>query len=395
MLSPPSGTVDGPVFAFAGGGTGGHLYPALALAQALRQHWEDARFVFFGSSRTIDRQIIEGAGYDLYPQALSGFSARPWRWPKLAFDMLRNAVRCRAWMNALRPDVLIASGGISALLPAWEARRRRIPILVMNPDAIPGRANRLLVRRASLVCVQWGESIAQFPATVELRVTGCPVRSRFNEVDRHAGCAAFGLDPNRRVLLVTGASLGARTLNQAVVAALDLFARRTDWQILHLTGTLDFETVRAAYQQKRVDAKILAYTDEMPEALAAADLVVSRAGASTLAEITAVGRPSILLPYPFHRDNHQFANARCLVRGGAARILGDRIDPAINGPALRELLAQLMDDHAQREQMAAAARRLGRGHAAQEVANCIAELLDGRLKGVACESLKRQPVLAR
>lgn len=395
MLTARPQDHDAPVFAFAGGGTGGHLYPALAVAEVLRRQWPQARCVFFGSDRPIDRRIVEHAGFELFGQRLVGVTAKPWRWPRLAWSLVSNLAHCRAWMGEIRPDVLVASGGLSAVVPALEARRRGLPLVLLNPDALPGRANRFLARRASCICVQWGESIENFPATTELRVTGCPVRRRFNEVGRAEGRAAFGLDENRPVLLVTGASLGARTLNEAIIAILDLLCSRSDWQVLHLTGSLDFETVRSAYEAHCRRAVVLDYTELMPEALAAADLVVSRAGASTLAEITAVGRPSILLPYPFHRDQHQYANARCLVKSGAARILTDHVDAARNAPSLRELLLHLMDDDAERARMAAAAKRCGRGNAAEEVADCLVGAATSRVRGAGAESLKSEPVLAR
>ncbi len=143
-----------------------------------------------------------------------------------------------------------------------------------------------------------------------------------------------------------------------------------------MTGDPAYEEVRAAYAGRSIRASVLSFTEHMAEALGAADLVVARAGASTLAEITAVGRASILMPYPYHKDQHQLANARCLVRASAARIVHDKVDPARNGPALREVLGHLMSDDEQRGFMAAAARRLGRGHAAAQIAGHIVELTE-------------------
>jgi UDP-N-acetylglucosamine--N-acetylmuramyl-(pentapeptide) pyrophosphoryl-undecaprenol N-acetylglucosamine transferase len=170
-----------------------------------------------------------------------------------------------------------------------------------------------------------------------------------------------------------------------VLANLPFLLTRDDWQILHLTGHTDYEEVNEAYKRVRqsrdgkgLRATVLAFTEQMADALAAADLVVARAGASTLAEITAIGRASILMPYPHHRDQHQRANARCLVRASAARIVHDEIDAAVNGASLRVVLEQLMGDEASRESMAAAARRLGRGHAAAQIADYIAGLADLR-----------------
>jgi UDP-N-acetylglucosamine--N-acetylmuramyl-(pentapeptide) pyrophosphoryl-undecaprenol N-acetylglucosamine transferase len=230
--------------------------------------------------------------------------------------------------------------------------------------------------------------VAHFPDRARVEVTGCPVRSEFARADRAAGLAAFGLDPDRRTLLVTGASQGSRSVNRAVAANLDFLASRRDWQVLHLTGEADHDEVRAAYAGRPVPGRVIAYTERMADALSAADLVVSRAGASTLAEITTVGRASILMPYPHHRDDHQFANARCLTRVGAAEVIVDEVDEEENGPALRGVMAPLMDDHAARERMAAAANVLGRVDAADRIADRVLELASARSAIRSTESVK-------
>jgi UDP-N-acetylglucosamine--N-acetylmuramyl-(pentapeptide) pyrophosphoryl-undecaprenol N-acetylglucosamine transferase len=193
---------------------------------------------------------------------------------------------------------------------------------------------------------------------------------------RESGIARFELRLDRKTLLVTGASQGARSINEAVVANLDLVESLPDWQILHLTGEKDHPDTAAAYRTRSIAAVVIPYTDYMADALSAADLVISRAGASTLAEITAVGRPSILMPYPYHRDQHQLANAKCLARVSAARIVHDAIDPAINGPALRSVLEELLIGDVAREVMSSAARSIGRGNAAADIAEQVLRLAE-------------------
>jgi UDP-N-acetylglucosamine--N-acetylmuramyl-(pentapeptide) pyrophosphoryl-undecaprenol N-acetylglucosamine transferase len=175
---------------------------------------------------------------------------------------------------------------------------------------------------------------------------------------------------------VTGASQGARSINEAVIVNLDWLESLPDWQILHLTGEKDHADTAHAYGKRSITGAVVPYTDHMAEALNAADLVISRAGASTLAEITAVGRPSILMPYPYHRDQHQLANANCLAHASATRIVGDAIDPAINAPALRSALEELMTDDDAREAMAAAARRIGHPDAASDVVEHVLRLIE-------------------
>lgn len=366
---------SGPVIAIAGGGTGGHLYPALAVTEVLRQRVPGLRFVFFGSDRPIDRQILEGrASCELVPQHLPPLHRAPWRWPGILRGYLSSGSACAAKLAADRVALVIGTGGLASVPAVLRARRAKIPTVLLNPDAVPGKANRLLARWADLILVQWEDSLAHFLRHPHVEVAGCAIRAGFAPMTRAEGAARFDLDPQRKTLLATGASQGARTLNEALLANLELFEARGDWQILHLTGRRDYEQVRQAYQGRGVPARVLAFTEDMPAALGAADLVLSRAGASSLAEITAVGRASILMPYPFHRDQHQYANAHCLTRQGAALIVPDAVDVARNGPALREALERLLVSDEERGALAQAAAEMGRPDAADRIAQRTLEL---------------------
>ncbi len=254
-----------------------------------------------------------------------------------------------------------------------------IPTFLLNPDAIPGRANRWLARRKELtgIFAQWPVSKQYFPSTARVIVAGCPVRPAFRnlpdaQLDRH-----FGLAPQRKTLLITGASQGARTINEALMYLADQIAR-TGWQVLHLSGASDRERVEQAYARAAENNKssdflfrVLTFSDRMAEAMVGADLIVSRAGASSLAEIQVVGKPSVLLPYPFHRDQHQRHNAAVLAEAGAAVLIDDTRDGLQNAGRLGPVLADLMADDRKRAVMAAAAR----GLACPESAELIAEHL--------------------
>lgn len=377
-----------PAIAFAGGGTGGHLYPALAIADAIRARLPGARFVFFGTQRAIDQRILSAVDCELVQQPFPSMHRAPWRLFRILTGFRQSSLLCRSLFASDRPAVVIGTGGLGSVPAVREAARIGIPTALLNPDALPGKANRYLADSVNVVFAQWEETIGQFPSAVRVEVCGCPVRAGFNRATREAGMKRFGLDADRKTLLVTGASQGARTINQAVLANLDFLESQRDWQVLHLTGEPDFREVQASYAGRPVRASVLPFTEHMAEALAAADLVVSRAGASTLAEITAMGRPAVLMPYPFHRDKHQLANARCLVRAAAARIVHDRIDPAENGPSLREALEPLLTSVEARESMAQAARRIGRGNAASQIADRIVELASRALAVTPGESLK-------
>ncbi len=367
-----------PLIAFAGGGTGGHLYPALAIAEALGRQTPQARFIFFGTQRRMDDRILGRADCEVVRQKLTPLSRLPWRWPIVYRDLRRSCLLCRERFTGDPPSVVIGTGGLASVPAVREAVRAGIPSAILNPDALPGRANRYLARRVNVVFAQWPETADHMPRRTKVLVCGCAIRSDFTEANRRAGLLRFGLDERRKTLLVTGASQGATSINDAVIGNAPFLARMQEWQVLHLTGEEDHERVAAAYRHCGVPASVAAYTDRMAEALAVADLVVSRAGASTLAEITALGRPSILMPYPYHRDQHQLANAQCLARAGAARIVLDRIDPEINGPVLRSVLETLMADDQKRTSMATAARGVGRGDAAEKIAGHILALAKRR-----------------
>ncbi|MFQ5591025.1 MAG: glycosyltransferase [Phycisphaerae bacterium] len=377
-----------PTFYVAGGGTGGHLYPALAVADALRRLLPEVRFVFFATQRALDERIVRQANWELIRQALPRQRGAAWNWPGAVrtYRLARRA--CRDRLANDRVITVIGTGGFASVPVVCEAHRAGVPSVLLNPDALPGKANRALAAIADVVFAQWDETAERLPQALGVKVCGCAIRSQFRQADRLKGLQRFGLDPRRKTLLVTGASQGARTINEAVVATLGHLESRLDWQVLHLTGEADFETVASASRQMALPYRVERFTEHMADALGAADLVVSRAGASTLAEITAVGRASILMPYPHDRGRHQLANARCLERQGACLIVHDAIDAAINAPLLRHALELLMTRDDRRLAMAAAARNLGRARAAEDIAENILALATARSAASRYESVK-------
>ena len=365
--------IPGPFVVFAGGGTGGHLYPMVGVAREIHARWPNARLAFFTTQREIDRRVITSAFLDLRPAVeLVAQEVRPMPrgirgWPGFLTSWRVSVRSCLRRFTLDRPDLVIGSGGYGCAPPIRAAARIRIPRVLLNPDVIPGLANRRLATQVDGIFVQWPAARDRFPAGTTVHVTGCPIRPEFNLASRETGRRRFGLDPSMRTVLVTGASQGARSVNRAVVAILNRLEAISGWQYLHLTGPDDMTFVQEAYRRRKVHANVIAYTDFMPDALAAADLVVSRAGASTLAEITALGVPSVLMPYPHHRDAHQTANAGALVDAGAAVMVEDRVEPEANAGPLADVLTRLMEDHDAREEMGARSVRLGRPDAAAEI----------------------------
>jgi len=366
---------DRPLFIFAGGGTGGHLFPAVAVAEELSRLAPHVQVEFYVTDRPVDRQILDGRGWTTVPQSVRPFTLRPWRWPAFWLHWRRAVRQAAGRMKTRRPALVLGTGGFGAAPAIYAAHRMGITTALINPDAVPGRANRRLGSLVDAVFCQWEVSAKWFGHVPLVVATGCPIRRGFLEVDRSQACRAFHLDPDKRTLLVTGASQGARTVNQAMLEVLgDLAKQAHHWQVLHLSGPLDFQQVSESYKGRLDGAVVLPFTERMPDAIAAADLVVSRAGASTLAELTAVGRASVLFPYPFHRDMHQRANAEILAAGGAAVLLEDRIDPRANAEQLAPVLRDLMGYPERLARMAAAARKMGKPEASTTVAKHLLEM---------------------
>jgi undecaprenyldiphospho-muramoylpentapeptide beta-N-acetylglucosaminyltransferase len=355
------------------GGTGGHILPALAIIAELRVADSDAQILWIGTAGEMEERLVPEAGLPLRTIPGGGLHGVG---PVTA---LRNGLRLvQGWRAArqavrrFRPDVALLTGGYTNLPAALAARERRVPMVIFLPDIEPGLAIKSLGRLADLIACTAQESRAFLPGR-QVRVTGYPVRRGLvPPISQSAARHAFGLDPDLSTLLVFGGSRGARSINNALLAILrELLA---DYQVIHITGHLDWDSVAARAAElsagSRARYRPFAYLDaEMGQALRAADLVVSRAGAATLGEFPAFGLPAILVPYP-HAWRYQRVNADYLARAGAAVHLHDEDMAAELLPTIRRLLG---DDRALR-QMGAAMHRLDSPQAARRLADILLDL---------------------
>jgi len=361
----------------AGGGTGGHLYPGVAVAEALRRRMSDLRILFLCTEREIDKVILGPAGFEFIAQpivppatSISGLLKfwRAWRETK---DMLRALFKRESVTAA------IGLGGFAAGAAIRMAASRKIPCALLNPDVIPGKANQFLMSSVQAVCCQFELTREYISAAnrPKMKMTGCPIRSELRELPpREAAAGRLSLDPMLRTLVITGASLGAQTVNEAAVKMLTGMTL-DGWQVLHLAGREHAAAVRTSYREVEIVARVIDFTPAMADVWAVADLAISRAGASSCAELTACGIPSILMPYPFHKDMHQRLNAQVLAGAGAAVRVRDRKDPARNAAKLRPIVEPLLHDGDRRRSMSEAARKLGKPDAAERVADVIGEIL--------------------
>ena len=351
----------------AGGGTGGHLYPGLALAEAIRRIEPEADVAFTCTRRPIDRKVLAGCGYSFSQIGARPFSLGPWTWPGLAMSLIWSGIQARRRLREYCPDVVVGLGGYGSYAAVRVGQKYGVFTAILNHDIAAGRANRRLGRRADAAFCQFQETVADFGERG--RLTGCPVRPSLFGATRAEGLAEFGLDPAKRTLLVTGASLGARTVNVAMVAILKDRGLPEGWQVLHLTGHGEYEAVAKTYRESvKAPAVVRAYAERMGLAYAAADLVVARAGASTVAEILALGLPAIFVPYPFHRDQHQMRQARAVESLGAAGVVEDRPGDPATARDLAEVLWSIMTDPARLASLAEKARAVGRPDAAEVIA---------------------------
>ena len=373
MSEPSSKTI-----LMAGGGTGGHLYPGIAVAESLRRIAPELRCLFLCTTREIDRVILEPTGFEFIPQPIErphrsiGGLLKFWKSWRETKELVRKTLKER------QPAAVVGLGGYAAGVAVRLGADQKIPTALINPDVIPGKANQYLMKHAAAVCCQFEETREHVSSSrrSKLRVTGCPIRADFANLPTRAQAAQnLRLDPALSTLTITGASQGAATINDALPPTLAQI-KMQGWQILHLSGRSHAEAVRAVYRTHNLPARVIDFTPAMADVWAASDLAVSRSGASTCAELTACGVPSILMPYPFHKDQHQRLNAQVLASAGAAVLLDDLRDAKKNAEKLLPLLAPLIHDADRRKTMAQAARTLGKPAAADAVATVITELIN-------------------
>jgi UDP-N-acetylglucosamine--N-acetylmuramyl-(pentapeptide) pyrophosphoryl-undecaprenol N-acetylglucosamine transferase len=320
--------------AIACGGTGGHLFPGLAVAGQLQQHGCDVALLI--SPKDVDQQAVKAAsGMQVF--TLPAVALQNRNYFSFAGSFVQSLFAARKIFRQHRPQAVLAMGGFTSAPPIFAAKELGLKTFLHESNTIPGRANRFLARFVDEAFVGFRETAARLPAR-QVTPTGTPVRPQF-QVRNPADCrGTLGLDGRRPTILVVGGSQGASGLNTLVLSALPRLAQK-NWQWLHLTGPGDFEPVKAAYARLGLAAVVRPFLAEMDLALGAATAAVSRAGASSLAEIAALQLPSLLVPFPAAADNHQFFNAQIYAQSGAARLLEQKdATPEIVAAILTELV---------------------------------------------------------
>ncbi len=343
----------------AGGGTGGHVIPALAIANQLKKGYA-AEVLFIGTARGIENRLVPAAGYPLQlvrVGALKNVSLATRL--KTAFDLPRAVWDAGRMLNDFAPDVVIGVGGYASGPAMLSALVKHIPTLAFEPNVVPGFANRMIAHFVSGAAVHFDETARYFR---HAEVTGVPVRQAFFEIPpKRAGTPT---------VLVFGGSQGAHAINEAMLRCLPVLQREAPGiRIIHQTGERDYNDALAAYRRigesTGLNFEVFKFIEDMPSAFANADLVVCRSGASTVAEIAAAGKPAVFVPFPRAADDHQRVNAEALVRHGAAVVVEES---KLEGVWLAETIATLLQDSQRLRQMSHAARELAHPNAARDIA---------------------------
>jgi UDP-N-acetylglucosamine--N-acetylmuramyl-(pentapeptide) pyrophosphoryl-undecaprenol N-acetylglucosamine transferase len=355
----------------SGGGTGGHIYPAIAIADALKKRDPLIDILFVGAKGRMEMEKVPQAGYKIEGLWISGFQ-RKLSMQNLLFPVkvVHSMLQCQKIVKSFRPDVVVGVGGYASGPLVKVAERMGIPTVLQEQNSYPGVTNKLLAKKAKKIFVAY-EGMEKFFPAEKIEITGNPMRSHLsNEVSRDEAAQYFGLQTNKKTVLAFGGSLGARTINEIMRQSYDLIKDREDIQVLWQIGKLYAGIYPEMPVAKLGNVKATVFIDRMDLAYALADVVIARAGAITVSELSLVGKPSILVPSPYVAEDHQTHNARALEKAGAAILVTDKEAPKnAFGVAL-----QLLENDEERSKLEHNIRMLGKPFAAEEIADHIIQL---------------------
>ena len=357
-----------------GGGTGGHVFPAIAIADAIKKLRPETEFLFVGAMGKMEMERVPKAGYPIVGLNVAGFQrSLSWRNFSFPFKLLSSMWKARTIVTQFKPDVVIGTGGYASGPVMRSAQRTQIPTLIQEQNSYAGVTNKLLGKRAEKVCVAYDHMEAFFPADL-LVFTGNPVRSDILNLDgkREEALEYYGLDPEKKTIIVIGGSLGARTLNNALRDNVAFFEKYDGIQVLWQCGKFYEYEYQACETAHLPNVHIRAFIDRMDLLYAVADVVISRAGALSISELCLVGKPAVLVPSPNVAEDHQTKNALALVEKGAARLVRD-------AEAVEKMLQEalmILENEALAFSLSESIRQLGRPNAAEAIAQEAIKLVD-------------------
>lgn len=359
-----------------GGGTGGHVFPAIAIADAIRGAQPDTRFLFVGAKGKIEMERVPAAGYTIEGLNIAGFQ-RGLSWSSitrnlaLPIKLLRSSSRARRLVREFNPHVVVGTGGYASGPVVRTAQQLGIPTLIQEQNSYAGVTNRILARKASMICVAYEGMETYFPAE-KINFTGNPIRADLQHVkkNREAAIQHFGLERKHKTVVIMGGSLGASTLNKAVIKGEAWLNQHPEVQLIWQCGRFYEQVCRESSMGQHPRVQVLPFVERMDLLYAAADLVISRAGALSISELCLVGKPTILIPSPNVAEDHQTKNALTLFNLGAARVVRD-VDAH---QKMLEETALILDNEALQFGLSEAIRSLGRPQAAETIGNLVIKL---------------------
>lgn len=356
----------------SGGGTGGHIYPAIAIADALKRRDPLIEILFVGAKGRMEMEKVPQAGYPIEGLWISGLQRRlTWQNLMFPFKVIHSLLRCRSIVKKFKPDVVVGVGGYASGPLVRAAAGMGVVSVLQEQNSFPGVTNKLLAQKAKKIFVAYPGMEKFFPAQ-KLVMTGNPMRSHLGKmISKEEAANVFGLDPSKKTILAFGGSLGARTINETIRNAHDLISGRDDIQVLWQIGKLYAETFLESPAARLGNVKAHVFIDRMDLAYALADVVIARAGAITISELCLVGKPAILVPSPYVAEDHQTHNARSLEKLGAALLITDKDAPQKAFPEALRLLGQPGELKSLSENIL----KLARPNAADEIAHHIIQLV--------------------
>ena len=369
----------------SGGGTGGHIYPALTLIRTIQNQVGNLEVLYVGTQIGLEADIIPKEGLPFQTVDIRGLERKiSVKMIKTVGKAIHGVWQARRIVKQFKPDVVIGTGGFVCGPILLAASFMGIPTLIQEQNVIPGITNKLLAKFVTKIAVGYQDAVKYFPKE-KVVFTGNPIRAEVLSINREAGLAEFGFDPNKKTILISGGSRGARSMNKAMIAVHKHFAGSKNMQLLHVTGKNEYNDIVASVQKQGVDLQksrnilIKPYLYDMPKALAATDLAIFRAGATGIAELTAKGIPSILIPYPYAAENHQEFNALSLVKRGAAVMIRDT---DLTAGGLIEAIESTISQPVKLLKMAEASLAMGRPAAAEEIAKLVVLLANHGVKNL-------------
>lgn len=356
----------------SGGGTGGHIYPAITIIRAIQKYIPSCEVLFIGTEQGLEADIVPKEGLAFQTIDIRGFERRlSMKNIQTMCKVMGSIWQSRKIINQFKPDIVIGTGGYVCGPVLLAASMMGVPTMIQEQNVILGITNKILSRVVKKIAVGYEETLHNFPNQNNVFFSGNPIRPEVLSATREEGMSALNLDSGKRTILISGGSRGARSINQAMLEVHQQLAGRKDVQLLHVTGQNEYNSIVENLAQRRIDITqagniiIKPYLYNMPQALAVADLAIFRAGATGLAELTARGIPSIIIPYPHAAENHQEFNARVMEQQGAAVVIRDA---ELNGAKLITAINELVSDPQRLSKMAKASKEMGCPTAAESIA---------------------------